>query len=142
MKHFVTHLEAAIDGTRLPCDQIHGLHNGRPIWVRYDLPAIRKVVTPDQIASRPPSLWRYRELLPLPLDVEPVTLGEGMSPLLDCPRLASILKLDRLLVKDESQLPTGSFKSRGMAVAVSMAKYLGIKRVALPTAGNVFASRQ
>ena len=136
MKHFVTHLEAAIDGTRLPGDQIHGLHNGRPIWVRYDLPAIRKAVTPDQIAARPPSLWRYRELLPLPLDFEPVSLGEGMSPLLDCPRLAAILKLDRLLVKDESQLPTGSFKSRGMAVAVSMAKYLGIKRVALPTAGN------
>lgn len=134
--NFVTHLEAAIDGTRLPANQIHGMHNGRPIWVRYDLPAVRNAVKPSQIAERIPSLWRYRELLPLPMDVEPVTLGEGMSPLLDCPRLAGELGLERLFVKDESQLPTGSFKSRGMAVAISMAKHLGIKRVALPTAGN------
>jgi threonine synthase len=136
MTHFVTHLEGAIDGTRLPAGQIHGLHNGRPIWVRYDLNAIRRTVTPADLIGRAPSLWRYRELLPLPLDVEPVTLGEGMSPLLECPRLASQLRLDRLLVKDESQLPTGSFKARGMAAAISMAKHLGIKRVALPTAGN------
>lgn len=136
MKHFVTHLEGAIDGTHLPAGQIHGLHNGRPIWVRYDLKAIRKAVTPADLVGRAPSLWRYRELLPLPMDVEPVTFGEGMSPLLPCPRLGSELKLDRLLVKDESQLPTGSFKARGMAAAISMAKHLGIKRVALPTAGN------
>jgi threonine synthase len=136
MNHFVTHLEGAIDGARLPAGQLHGLHNGRPIWVRYDLAAIRQAVSPAVIASRPPSLWRYRELLPLPADVDPVTLGEGMSPLLDCPRLAASLRLDRLWVKDESQLPTGSFKSRGMAVAVSMAKHLGVTRLALPTAGN------
>jgi threonine synthase len=136
MPHFVTHLEGAIDGARLPFGQLHGLHNGRPIWVRYDLAAIRKSVKPDQIASRPPSLWRYRELLPLPFEVEPVTLGEGMSPLLKCPRLGSVLGVKRLLIKDESQLPTGSFKSRGMTAAVSMAKWLGVKRLALPTAGN------
>jgi threonine synthase len=136
MKQFVTHLEAAIDGTRLPAHQVHGMHNGRPIWVRYDLAGIRKAVSRDDLVGRAPSLWRYREMLPLPLDAEPVTFGEGMSPLLECPRLASELKLDRLLVKDESQLPTGSFKARGMAVAISMAKHLGIKRVALPTAGN------
>ena len=88
------------------------------------------------LAKRPPSLWRYRELLPLPLDVEPVTLGEGMTPLLPCPKLGKQLGLNRLLIKDESQLPTGSFKSRGMTAAISMAKWLGIKRVALPTAGN------
>jgi len=136
MNHFVTHLEGAIDGARLPFGQLHGLHNGRPIWVRYDLAAIRNAVTPTVIASRPPSLWRYRELLPLPFDVEPVTLGEGMSPILECPRLGASLGLKRLLVKDESQLPTGSFKSRGMTAAVSMAKWLGVKRLALPTAGN------
>jgi threonine synthase len=136
MTHFVTHLEGAIDGARLPFGQLHGMHNGRPIWVRYDLPAIRRAVVPDQIAARPPSLWRYRELLPLPFDVEPVTLGEGMSPLVECPRLGAELGLKRLLVKDESQLPTGSFKSRGMTAAVSMAKWLGVKRLALPTAGN------
>ena len=136
MKQFVSHLEAAIDGTQLPFGTIQNLHEGRPIWVRYDLDAIRNAVTPADIAKRPPSLWRYRELLPLPLDVEPVTLGEGMTPLLPCPKLGKQLGLNRLLIKDESQLPTGSFKSRGMTAAISMAKWLGIKRVALPTAGN------
>jgi threonine synthase len=136
MTHFVSHLEGAIDGARLPFGQLHGLHNNRPIWVRYHLDAVRKAVTPEVIARRAPTLWRYRELLPLPFDVEPVTLGEGMSPLLPCPRLGQSLGLQRLLVKDESQLPTGSFKSRGMTAAVSMAKWLGVKRLALPTAGN------
>jgi threonine synthase len=136
MKHFVRQLEGAIDGTPLPFGQIHGLHANRPIWVRYDLPAIRQAVSRDEIARRAPTLWRYRELLPLPLDVAPVTLGEGMSPLLDCPRLGDQLGLKRLWIKDESTLPTGSFKSRGMAMAVNMAKWLGIKRLALPTAGN------
>ncbi len=136
MNSTVTHLEGAIDGARLPAGQLHGLHAGRPIWVRYDLNAVRKLVTPAMIAARPPSLWRYRELLPLPFDVEPVTLGEGMTPLLDCPRLGGQLGLSKLWVKDESQLPTGAFKSRGMTAAISMAKWLGVKRVALPTAGN------
>ena len=136
MTHFVSHLEAAIDGTVLPFGTLANVHNGRPIWVRYHLDKIRSAVTPAEIAKRPPSLWRYRELLPLPLDVEPVTLGEGMTPLLHCPRLGRQLGLSQLFVKDESQLPTGSFKSRGMTAAVSLAKWLGVKRVALPTAGN------
>ncbi len=136
MSHFVSHLEAAIDGTVLPFGKLANMHNGRPIWVRYNLDKIREAVTPTEIAKRPPNLWRYRELLPLPSDVEPVTLGEGMTPLLPCPRLGGQLGLSQLLVKDESQLPTGSFKSRGMAAAVSLAKWLGVKRVALPTAGN------
>src|SRR3954469_8097825 len=136
MTHFVTHLEGAIDGARLPFGQLHGLHNGRPIWVRYDLNAVRSVVNPATIATRPPTLWRYRELLPLPSEVEPVTLGEGMTPLLPCPRLGKQMGLTNLLVKDESQLPTGSFKSRGMTTAVSLARWLGVKRLALPTAGN------
>jgi threonine synthase len=136
MNHFVSHLEGAIDGTRIPFGTLQNLHAGRPIVVRYDLEAVRRAVTPKDIAQRLPSLWRYRELLPLPSDVDPVTLGEGMSPLLPCDRLGRQLGLDHLLIKDESQLPTGSFKSRGMAVAVSMAKWLGVKRVALPTAGN------
>jgi threonine synthase len=136
MNHFVTHLDAPFDGARLPFGELLGTHNGRPLAARYDLDRVRAAVTPADIAARPPSLWRYRELLPLPLDVEPVTLGEGMTPLLLCPRLGSQLGLSDLWIKDESQLPTGSFKSRGMAVAVSMAKWLGVKRVALPTAGN------
>src|SRR5215218_6119650 len=136
MTHFVSHLEGAIDGTVIPFGTLANTHAGRPIWVRYHLDRVRDAVTPADIAKRPPSLWRYRELLPLPLDVEPVTLGEGMTPLLPCPRLGRELGLSRLLVKDESQLPTGSFKSRGQTACVSMAKWLGVKRVALPTAGN------
>ncbi len=136
MGSFVSHLEGAIDGTVLPAGTLQNLHNGRPIWVRYDLARIREAVTPAVIATRAPSLWRYRELLPLPANVQPVTLGEGMTPLLPCPRLGAQLGLPQLLVKDESQLPTGSFKSRGMTAAISMAKWLGVKRVALPTAGN------
>jgi threonine synthase len=136
MSGFVTHLESAIDGTRLPAGQVHTMHQGRPLWVRYDLSAIRQSVTPAAIASRPPTLWRYRELLPLPPEAEPVTLGEGMSPLLPCPRLGAAMGVPRLIVKDESQLPTASFKSRGMAAAVSMARHFGLKRLAVPTAGN------
>jgi threonine synthase len=136
MPEFLSHLEAAIDGTVLPAGKLANLHNGRPIWVRYHLDRIRTAVSPADIAKRPPSLWRYRELLPLPLDQEPVTLGEGMTPLVHCERFGKQLGLTHLYVKDESQLPTGSFKSRGMTAAISMAKSLGIKRVALPTAGN------
>jgi threonine synthase len=136
MNTFVSHLEAAIDGTRIPFGQLVGMHAERPVWVRYHLDKIREAVTPADIATRPPNLWRYRELLPLPLDAEPVTLGEGMTPLLPCPRLGQQLGLQNLWVKDESQLPTGSFKSRGQTMCVSLAKWLGVKRVALPTAGN------
>jgi threonine synthase len=136
MNRFVTHLESALDGTRLDANQVQTVHQGRPLWVRYDLPKVRAAVTPETIATRPPSLWRYRELLPLPFDEEPVTFGEGMTPLLPCPRLGDALGLRRLSVKDESQLPTGSFKSRGMTAAVSMARHFGLRRLAIPTAGN------
>ncbi|MCH7791944.1 MAG: pyridoxal-phosphate dependent enzyme, partial [Planctomycetes bacterium] len=133
---FVTHLEAAIDGTVLPARTIQTTHESRPLWVRYDLDAVSRAVSRADLRDRPPTLWRYRELLPVDDDSCIVSLGEGMTPLIDCPRLASSLGIDRLLIKDESQLPTGSFKSRGMAVAVSMARQFGIKRVAVPTAGN------
>ena len=133
---YVTHLESALDGTRLDAERVQTLHRDRPLWVRYDLESIGGVVDPQQIAKRAPTLWRYRELLPLDFDVEPVTLGEGMSPLLSCPRLAEAVGTRQLLIKDESQLPTGSFKSRGMTMAISMARAFGIERVALPSAGN------
>ncbi len=136
MPTFVTHLESAIDGTRLPHDTIQTLHKDRPLWVRYDLAAVGAAVDPYVLAKRPPTLWRYRELLPVPAEPGPVTLGEGMSPLLPTPRLGEVIGLDDLWIKDESQLPTGSFKSRGLAMAVSMARHFGIKRVAIPTAGN------
>jgi threonine synthase len=133
---FVTHLESALDGTRFDANRVWTMHQGRPLWVRYDLDAVKRAVRPDDFTARAKSLWRYRELLPVPADAEPVTLGEGMTPLLACPRLGKELGLSRLYIKDESQLPTGSFKSRGMAAAVSMARCLGLKRLAVPTAGN------
>lgn len=133
---FVTHLESAIDGSIFDKDQIQTLHAGRPLWVRYDLAAVRKAVRPEDLAQRPATMWRYRELLPLPAGHEPVTLEETTTPLLPCPRIGRELGLSRLFVKDESRLPTGSFKSRGMTAAVSMAKRFGLKRLAIPTAGN------
>jgi len=136
MQTFVTHLESALDGTRLEAGKVHTVHQGRPIWVRYDLQRIGRAVGPEFLMARAPSLWRYRELLPLPFEDEPVSLGEGMTPLLSCPRLGREMRVPRLRVKDEAQLPTGSFKSRGMALAVSMARHFGLKRLAAPTAGN------
>lgn len=133
---FVTHLESAIDGRQFPPGKVYTVHEGRPLWVRYNLDRVRSALHPDDLVGRTPSLWRYGELLPLPRDDKPVTLGEGMTPLLSCRRLGQSLGLPRLRVKDESQLPTGSFKSRGMAVAVSMAKALGLSRLVVPTAGN------
>jgi threonine synthase len=133
---YVTHLESALDGTRFEAGQVHTIHQGRPLWVRYDLPAVRAALSTADLKERPASLWRYRELLPLPLDEEPVTLGEGWTSLLPCPRLGRELGFARLSVKDEAQLPTGTFKSRGMTVAVSMARHFGIRRLAIPTAGN------
>src|SRR5207302_5659080 len=97
---FVTHLESALDGTRFDAGRVWTVHQGRPLWVRYDLAAVKRAVGPADFAGRAPSLWRYRELLPLPANAEPVTLGEGMSPLLCCPRLGRELGLSRLLVKD------------------------------------------
>ncbi|MFQ5463610.1 MAG: threonine synthase [Phycisphaerae bacterium] len=136
MSTHVSYLESAIDGTHLAADTIQTLHRDRPIWVRYDLESVRAAVGPETIAGREPTLWRYRELLPLPTRFEPVTLGEGMSPMLAAPTLARRLGLKQLWIKDESQLPTGSFKSRGLAMAISMAHRFGVKRVAIPTAGN------
>jgi threonine synthase len=134
---FVSHLEGALDGTRFEPGHVYGTHQDRPLWVRYDLGAVRAAVSPAELAKRPPGLWKYRELLPLPDDAEPISLGEGLTPLIDCPRLAGELRhAGRLSMKDESHLPTGSFKSRGMAVAVSMARRLGLRRLAVPTAGN------
>ncbi len=133
---YVTHLEGAIDGARFEKHKIYTVHQGRPLWVRYDLDAVGRAVKPSDLAGRESSLWRYRELLPLPAGEAPVTLGEGMSPILPCPRLGRDMGLSRLAIKDESQLPTGSFKSRGMTLAVSLAQSLGITRLAIPTAGN------
>ena len=136
MTTYVTHLEAAIDGTRLPAGTVQTLHNGRPLWVRYDLDAVRDNMSKDALRNRPPTIWRYRELLPPEHDASIVSLGEGMTPLLPLPRLGAQIGLNDFWVKDESQLPTGSFKSRGLCMAITMANEFGIERVAIPTAGN------
>jgi len=136
MRSFVTHLESALDGTHLSADVVQTTHKDRPLWVRYDLPAVADAMSKEQVAGRAPTMWRYRELLPLAAEHDPVTLGEGMSPLLPCPRLGKQLGIDQLWIKDESQLPTGSFKSRGLGMAITMARQFGIQRVAIPTAGN------
>lgn len=136
MRTFVTHLESAIDGSHLPANQPQTLHKDRPLWVRYDLGGVGKAMTKEAVARRDPTMWRYRELLPPADDKHIVSLGEGMSPLLPAPRLAARFGLENVWVKDESQLPTGSFKSRGLAMAITMANQFGIRRVAIPTAGN------
>lgn len=136
MPRFVTHLESALDGTSLPADRLQTLHRDRPLWVRYDLDAIRQAVSRDDIRRRPPTMWRWRELLPVPDEDSIVTLGETATPLVYCERLAQEFGLRQVWIKDESRLPTGSFKSRGLAMAVSMARHFGVRRLAVPTAGN------
>jgi threonine synthase len=136
MTRYVSHLEGGIDGAKLPVDELQTLHKDRPILVRYDLDAVRRALTKEKLRERPETMWRYRELLPYKNEDSIVSLGERMSPLLACPRLGKQLGLSNFWVKDESQLPTGSFKSRGLAMAITLAKQFGVTRVALPTAGN------
>jgi threonine synthase len=109
---------------------------GKPLFACYDLAAAARTLTKDSLRSRVKSLWRYREVLPVRNEAHTVTLGEGWTPLLPAPRLGAKHGLQNLLIKDEAQNPTGSFKARGMATAVSMAKQLGLKKLAAPSAGN------
>jgi threonine synthase len=135
---FVTHLECANCGQRHDAGQVQNLCTAcqRPLWVRYDLAALKRVFTKQSLLGRPPTLWRYLEMLPVRNQADIVSLGETITPILETKRLAAEFGLKNLFVKDESRLPTGSFKSRGMALAISKAKEFGIKRVAVPTAGN------
>ena len=137
---FVTHLECSETGEHYPAGVLHGLSSaGVPLLVRYDLGALANAVTKEDIAARPPDMWRYREFLPLSPDIEPITLGETMTPLVRVPTVEKRLGVAEVMIKDEGRLPTGSFKGRGMATAVSMAKAFGVKRIAIPTAGNAGA---
>jgi threonine synthase len=138
MTYFVTHLECANCFERYDAALLHGLciKCQKPLWVRYDLDAVRRQFTKQQLAGRGNTMWRYRELLPMRDPTAVITLGETVTPLLPAPRLAAAFGLRELLVKDESRLPTGSFKARGMAMAITRANELGIRRVAAPTAGN------
>ena len=122
-------------------DVLHGLCScGSPLLARYDLDAAAKAVTPPEIAGREPSLWRYREILPVRSADAVVTLGEGMTPLVPLPRLGGEIGIGNLRMKDEGLLPTGSFKARGAAVGVSRARELGVRRIAMPTNGNAGAA--
>ena len=135
---FVTHLECSLTGERYPADTLHNLSRaGKPLLVRYDLDAVKGALTRDVLAARETDLWRWRELLPVRRTESIVSLGEIETPLIPIPRSAGS---PNVLVKDEGRLPTGSFKARGLVMAVAMAKELGVTRIAMPTNGNAGAA--
>jgi threonine synthase len=136
---FVTHLECGLDGDRYESDRIHRLSKaGRPLLVKYDMDAVAGSVSKTDLQKRPADMWRYREFLPVRRTENIVSLGECQTPLIRMHKLESAG--GELLVKDEGRLPTGSFKARGLCMAVSMAKELGISRIAMPTNGNAGAA--
>src|SRR5215510_12826012 len=138
---FVTHLECAMHGDRYEADTLHNLSKaGKPLLVRYDLAGVKQVLTKDALKQRPDGLWKWRELLPVRRAQDIVSLGEDATPLISLPRLAKKLGGGEIIVKDEGRLPTGSFKARGLVMAVSMAKALGVKHMAMPTNGNAGAA--
>ena len=138
---FVTHLECSMTGKRYQADRLHGLSEaGKPLLVRYDLDGVAAALSKEELATRPWDMWRYRELLPVRRAENIVSLGEPVTPLVALPACARELGVGEILVKDESRLPTGSFKARGLALAVAMAKELGVTRMAMPTNGNAGAA--
>jgi threonine synthase len=138
---FVTHLECSATRERYAADELHNLSRaGKPLLVRYDLDGVRRALSKEALAGRPRDLWRYRELLPVRRTQDIVSLGEAVTPIVALRKLAGKLGAAEILVKDEGRLPTGSFKARGVAVAVSMAKALGVAHMAMPTNGNAGAA--
>jgi threonine synthase len=138
---FVSHLECSYTGERYDADHLHNLSRaGKPLLVRYDLAGVARALTKDALRERPPDLWRYRELLPVRRASDIVSLGEAMTPLVPLPNLRARLGGGEILVKDEARLPTGSFKARGLVMAVSMGKALGVRHMAMPTNGNAGAA--
>lgn len=135
---FVTHLECSLTGERYQADQLHGLSRaGRPLLVRYDLDGVRAALAKDALTARPTDLWRWRELLPVRRTENIVSLGEIETPLIPLVKSGGG---GNVFVKDEGRLPTGSFKARGLVMAVAMAKELGVTRIAMPTNGNAGAA--
>ena len=134
----VTHLECGLCGLEHEAHRLHNLCTacGKPLLVRYDLERAKMFLKKESLAARRPDMWRYREVLPVEKDDNIISLGEGWTPLLRASRLERRLGIHELYIKDESQNPTQSFKARGMAAAVSMAKELGAKKLAVPSAGN------
>ncbi|HEV2131331.1 MAG TPA: threonine synthase [Longimicrobiaceae bacterium] len=133
-----THLECTWCGAGYESEELHGLSRccQRPLYPRYDLEAIGRRIRREQLEGRPSDLWRYAELLPVRDPANAVRLGEGGTPLVETPRLAAELGVDRLWIKDEGLNPTASFKARGLCMAISRARELGVREVALPSAGN------
>ncbi|HET7757872.1 MAG TPA: threonine synthase [Steroidobacteraceae bacterium] len=138
---YATHLECSATGQRHDIGKLHGLSAaGKPLLARYDLAALGREVTRGEIESRAPGLWRWRELLPVSAPAHVLSLGEVETPLIELENSARPPGYAPPVVKDEGRLPTGSFKARGLALAVSMAKSLGVRRVAIPTNGNAGAA--
>jgi threonine synthase len=141
---FVSHLECSLTGERYEAGQVHGLSRaGRPLLVRYDLERLAARVTKDNVAaSQAPGFWRYAPFLPVERPDDRVSLGEVVTPLIPLERSAAFLGAlpGRAIVKDEGRLPTGSFKARGLCLAVSMAKGFGLEHLAIPTNGNAGAA--
>lgn len=138
---YVSHLECPVCDTTYDANKIQQLCIcGSPLLVRYDLERVRNEVKRSAIRERNPDLWRYHELLPVQHEDHVITLGEGMTPLLPMPKLGERYGLTHLYMKDESLIPTGSFKARGAAVGISKAKELGVQQFAMPTNGNAGAA--
>ena len=134
MKSTITHLECGRCGKTYTHTALRNLCDcGRTLFARYDLPRAAQTLTLQALATRPATMWRYEEVLP---PGERVSLGEGMTPLVSCPRLGARMGLPQLYVKDEGLNPTGSFKARGLSAAVTCARALGAGTLAIPTAGN------
>lgn len=138
MKNYLQHLECSKCSEIYPHTTPQNVCRscGKPLLARYALEQLSGKWTPDVLLSRPASLWRYSELLPISNPADIVTLGETMTPLIHTKRLGNRFGLSEVWVKDESRLPTGSFKARGLAMAVSKAKSLGLTQLAIPSAGN------
>jgi threonine synthase len=138
---YLTHLECSATGERHEAGRAHNLSRaGKPLLARYDLEALGRDVDPDALRRHPPGLWRYLPLLPVSDAAAIVSLGEVETPLVPLATLAARTGARSVLVKDEGRLPTGSFKARGLVMAVTMARRFGIRRVAIPTNGNAGAA--
>jgi threonine synthase len=139
--NFVTHLECSMTGERYEPGELHNLSRaGRPLLVRYDLEGVAASLSRDALAGRAHDMWRWRELLPVRDPANIVSLGEAATPIVSLDRVGARLGIRELLVKDEGRLPTGSFKARGLVMAVAMAKELGVTKIAMPTNGNAGAA--
>jgi threonine synthase len=138
---YATHLECSVTGERYDIGKLQALSAaGKPLLARYDLATLRREISPEDIEARAPGLWRWHELLPVPNAADRLRLGELETPLIPLARSERPAGFLPPVVKDEGRLPTGSFKARGLCIAVSMASVLGVRRVAIPTNGNAGAA--